>query len=389
MSQLFASPSTSIAAALDASGWFLNSGIQDRSQDPSLQGGVNAWFDLRSGAYSFIYGEITGYAVNAYLFFHQLTGSPEYLEAAKRSAEWLLNNAYAETGLMRNRVNQPGFQVAYYEDWIFMFDQWIMVYGLACAYQQIRDARYLNQAALTAKFLLAKTVREDGSFYPVWNVRDARPQATGDKWSRQSGTFHAKALMALQKLWELSGDSSYKIAGEKLAAWTLARQEKNGRYVTQDSNHSTHLHPHLYTLEGLFSWGVSRSDEACIESARRGVEWILKNALRNGFIYSFYEGSSFLPFVRADIQAQTLRMGTLLSARGAFMDQGALRAIAEKLRTYQMTAGPQKGGFLYGQEQDGSVMYHVNAWVTMFAAQALWLQEEGRQYAPQALNFFV
>ena len=389
MSQLFASPSASVSAAYDASVWFLNSGIQDRSPEPVLYGGVNAWFDMRSNAYSFIYGEITGYAVNAYLFFYQLTGKAEYLEAAKKSAQWLLKNAYPETGLVRNRVNQPGFEVSYFENWIFMFDQWIMVYSLACIFAQTKEVRFLDQAVLMAKFLLEKTSREDGSFYPVWDAKGAKPQAMGDKWSRQSGSFHAKALMALQKLWELTSDNSFLAAGEKLAAWTLARQQKDGRFVTQDSNNSTHLHPHLYTLEGLLSWGVSRSDEACIESARRGVEWILKNAFQNGFVYSFYDGSVFLPFVRADIQAQTLRMGAILSAQGVSLDQGALDAIAQKLRTYQVTAGPQKGAFLYGQEQDGSVMYHMNAWVTMFAAQALWLQEEGRQYAPQALNFFV
>jgi len=375
--------------ALAAAQWLLESGIQDKGPDRSTAGGVNAWYDLKSASYSFIYGEITGYAVNAYLFFHAATGKDAYLAAARRAADWLLLNSYPSLPLVRNRVNQPGFQVSYYDNWVFSFDQWVIVYGLACLAQVLGSGPYLERARALADFLLGKTARPDGSFYPVYDVEKKTVEAKGDKWSRQSGGFHAKALMALEKLRALTGETKYGAAAEKLAAWTLGVQQKDGRFITQDNEGSTHLHPHIYTLEGLLSIGLAQNNKSWIDAAERGIRWVLQHQNTDGGVYSFVKDGNFVPFIRADILAQALRVGAALRQNGCLEGaDNALQRLRQKLLSYQIVRGPQQGGFLYGQEQDGTIHYHVNAWVTMFAAQALAVADAGQADAYD-MAFFV
>lgn len=372
--------------------WLLNSGIQDVSAREDKRGGVNAWFDLRTQSYPFLYAEITGYAVNAYLYArsHLKTREDAYLKAARDAADWLIRQQFSQSGLVRTRVNHDHFQVAYFEDWVFTFDQWIILYGLACLGETSGEKSYAEHACRMADFLLSRTVRQDGLFYPVYHVGRDEPEATGDKWSRQSGGFHGKALMALDKLYQMTGKKAYADAAERLAASVLRLQQSSGRFITQDSEGSTHLHPHLYTIEGLLQHGLFNEAAEVLSAARRGVEWVLDGQHPDGRIDSFYKNDAFQPFTRVDVLAQTLRAASILKRHQALPGRDeALRRLREKLLSFQVVSGPHKGGFFYGQEQDGTIHFHLNAWVTMFAAQALWLSASDEPLPKSCVPFFI
>jgi len=377
--------------SLDAAGWLLTSGIQDLGPAPETKGGVNAWWDVRAESYSFIYGEITGYAVSAYLFFYEASQDKAFLQAAKRAGDWLLANGVEGCGLIKNRVNQPGFKVRYYDAWLFTFDQWISVYGLACLAEVTKETRYLDKAREMADFLIKNTARSDGAFEAVYDTAKKKALSSKDKWSRQSGGFHAKALMALLKLKELTGNPRYAETGRALAAWTLKNQLKSGRFVTQSSDRSTHLHPHFYTVEGLIAWGLAAKDSRILEAAVRAVDWAFRHQHADGRIDSFYKNDAFVPFVRCDIMSQALRTAAVLQQHRLWHPPaGSLEKLRDCILAHQVLAGSQKGGFLYGAEQDGTIHYHVNSWVTMFAAQAIWIYDViGRQKKHYKMNFFI
>ncbi len=377
--------------AIRAARWLLESGIQESGMDVRYRGGMYAWLDLKTAAYPFIYSEITGYAVNAYLFFYALTKDAKCLEAARLAADWLLAHRYSDSGLVRTRLNHPAFDQPYFENWTFTFDQWIIVYGLACLAEVTRESTYHEAARSMADFLLAQTVKPDGSFYPVYNVTRSRSEETNDKWSRESGSFHAKALMALAKLAALTQKSEYRGAADALCRWTMDRQQKDGRFITQQSDGSTHLHPHFYTLEGLLSYGLSEKKDAAISAARRGLEWALDLSGQNGQLYCFFSEGSFLPFILADNLTQALRVGAAMESHGLLEGRhAALEALHTRLLSFQLLAGREQGGFFYGQEENGQIHYHVNAWVTMFAAQALAVSEPmAAAHMPYDMSFFV
>ncbi len=356
--------------------WLRDSGIQIRSDQPSKEGGVASWYDLDRKSYPFIYAEITGYAVNAFLFQYRSTGDGTYKASAIRAGDWLLNNRCPLTGLVQTRYWLDDSKAPYFDQCFFMFDQWIIVYGLACLAEVTREARFLNGAVSIAKFLLGKTVREDGFFYPLFDSAQNRAVEFGDKWSRQAGSFHAKALMALAKLLALTGESCYRESADRLLAKTLSVQMADGRFVTQDNEGSTHLHPFLYTLEGLASYALSQKKKDLLKAVERGVRWILERQNSDGSVFCFFKDGQFKPFVRADVLSQTLRIASIVMQQGLLAGHSmALDKLRSKLETYQVSGGAQDGGFMYGQEENGSSHAHVNAWVTMFASQSLWVHD--------------
>lgn len=371
--------------------WLRDSGIQVRSDKPSTEGGVAAWFDLDRNSYPFIYAEITGYAVNAFLFQQEVTGDPSYLGSASRAGDCLLKNRCSKTGLVQTRYWLDETKAPYYDQCFFTFDQWIIVYGLACLAEVSQEPRFRDGAISIAKFLLAQTVRGDGFFYPLFDVAQQRAVEFGDKWSRQAGSFHAKALMALSKLASLTGDPLYRDRAERLLRKTLSVQSADGRFVTQDNEDSTHMHPFLYTLEGLASYALSEKKQEILPAVERGVRWILDRQNDDGSVYCFFKDGKLRPFIRADVMSQTLRMASVLMQQNLLTGYApSLEKLRKKLETYQVAEGTQAGGFMYGQEENGSSHAHVNAWVTMFASQAMCIHDGLRNSRPAYdMSFFV
>ena len=95
---------------------------------------------------------------------------------------------------------------------------------------------------------------------------------------------------------------------------------------------------------------------------------------------------------RVDVLAQTLRIGSILNMYTNAMQihQAQLEHVALRLSGRQVRDGSEKGAFIYGQEETGAIHEHANAWVTMFAAQALWLYDASqRDQTKYEFEFFI
>ena len=74
--------------ALAAGQWFLQSGIQEAN------GGVARYYRADLGQNAPISTEITGYSVSALAFLYRRTGDGQHLDAARRSARFLMDNVW-------------------------------------------------------------------------------------------------------------------------------------------------------------------------------------------------------------------------------------------------------------------------------------------------------
>ena len=95
---------------------------------------------------------------------------------------------------------------------------------------------------------------------------------------------------------------------------------------------------------------------------------------------------------RVDILAQALRVGSILLQHQRAVDlKNSLEKLKTKLLSFQIAGGSQQGGFWYGQEQNGTIHYHINSWVTMFAVQALSIATDtkDRHHSPYTGQFFI
>src|SRR5262249_25488699 len=157
-------------------------------------------------------------------------------------------------------------------------------YALASLAEASGDTGYLEKAEEVAGILLRRTVREDGFFFPVFDISKGTGEEPGGKWSRRVGSFHAKALLGLKKLEALTRKGKYRDFALKLFTKTLTLQQPDGRFTSLGNSIGTHLHPHLYTLEGLLSFGLAEKNDIALAAAEKGLKWVLDHQLADGAI---------------------------------------------------------------------------------------------------------
>jgi hypothetical protein len=85
-----------------AARWMLTSGIQ------ADNGGVHAWHDLKDGNNSYLYSEITGYAMTTLLFLFRLYKDEIFLEKARSAAKWIVDEALHSCGGVKTRLYKDG-----------------------------------------------------------------------------------------------------------------------------------------------------------------------------------------------------------------------------------------------------------------------------------------
>lgn len=384
-----------------ATRWLLESGIQNVTGCPTRIGGFNSWYDLDRGRFSFVYSEITGYALSALSDLFAREPRAEFLERAELGARWLRDHALHPCGGVKTRCyyDEDGDdQYSFDRELIYAFDNGMVVAGLVHLHLAGGETRHLELAARMARFLLDRLATEEGAFLPIFDPTAGRGHARPDKWSTRSGPYHAKLALGLTLLAETTGEEAFERAALDVCRWAMQRQDARGAFPNDPRSRVTHLHAHLYACEGILWLGVRRRLEELVEAAERGVRFALSPALRaedGGIVSEVTAAGERNEAQRCDVLAQALRLGCILAACGRLDggEQDRLSELHARLATYQLReAGPHYGGFLYGADLDGRPKRHVNSWCTMFALQAIRLYGELRAGAlnpDAALDRFV
>lgn len=349
-----------------ATQWMLNSGIQ------SKEGGFYAWYDLAKKSPSFVYSEITGYAITTLLFLKNVYSNDIYLEKAKKAASWIINRALQPSGAVRTRLYENDSLAdklySFSGENIFSFDSGMVLYGMINLYKSTKEKIFLEHSVKIADFLLDKMHKKDGSFYAIYNVNAKRAQESFDKWSNQSGSFHAKLGLGLVDMFDVTKNKKYLDVAAAVCEYALGNQEECGRFITNCADKTTNLHPHCYSVEGLLYVGAYLKSEKFIAAAKKAAVWIFDN-ISDGKIDELYnpKTNSFNNFQRLDALSQSLRLGAIFE-----MDRAKLDALRDFILEHQYlkSGSSQIGGFLYSKNAE-----HINCWCTMFALQALAIYE--------------
>ena len=123
------------------------------------------------------------------------------------------------------------------------------------------------------------------------------------------------------------------------------------------------LHPHLYAVEGLWAFGRATSDKSVLDRARQATEWAFQHLLPSGGLprYVNVADGSVGP-EQFDATSQLLRAAVLLE-----LDVD-LTPTVDRLRAVALPVPGQGRAMPYSADRE---LVHRNAWVSMFAAQAL------------------
>jgi hypothetical protein len=365
--------------------WLLYSGIQNLdSKLLEVKGGFNSWYDLDTKNYFYAYSEVAGYGISTLLFLNSLEDNNLYLLRSTLAAEWLLDKASHDKGGLKTRYyfdreNAPE-EYDFSSGVIHTFDNGIALNGLIDLYKKINEPRYLELGKKIGDFLVDVMQKKDGSLYASYSHKDEDFKDSYEKWSTQSGSFHAKVSLGLLKLEEIIKNNKYKEAAIKLCGNSLNLQEENGRFISYKLEKNTHLHPHCYSAEGLLFAGLYLGNEAYLKSSAKATEWALNIQLENGGIPSMYVNNRLIEYERSDVLAQVLRLGTIMLNLGLIDKRYEERL--EKLKDRLLIFGyksqdlKSNGGFLYGYDVDKNGLNidkknHLNSWCTIFSLQAL------------------
>ncbi len=344
-----------------ATDWMLNSGIQN--SDGEHKGGINSYHTEQG--YPYIYSEITGYGVSAFLYASEV--NRKLVERAKLAADWLIKKALMSSGGVRTRYYyQPTDNIYSFESGnSFPFDTAMGLYGLVMLYNSTRDEKLIEPIRRMADFIVSMQ-REDGTF-------DAYVTSTGekvtsyDKWSNQPSPFHSKLSLGLLEAGMLLDDENLVEAAIKVCERSMDFMD-NGRFITRANERMSDTHPNCYSAEGLLYSGMELERFDFMECAAFGVDSIVKRFY--GKLPCAFDDVITVDNMRIDTVAQTLRLSVILKKLD-LLKTDKMEQLYNTLVENQIVDGKQDGGFVYGTNDDGAVMNHPNSWVSMFALQAM------------------
>ena len=314
----------------------------------SESGAFCGWRDAGTGQLAFEYPEITGYLLTFVAGLPDLT--PDELAAARRGADWLVGRL--GRGDYSARSGWDGGAV-------YTFDLGMVASGLI-SFGRLHGDEYVETGMRVVRFLVSES--EAAGKVPAV----ARgPEAGHPGWATE-GRAHLLKLVQCLLLGDELGVIGARDWAKSLIGEAAVLQQSDGRFVTDPRDEVTMLHPHQYALEGLWIWGRATSEQSALERARRGVEWVLAHQLESGGFPRFVRVSNGEASPeQGDATAQVMRLRSLTLGLDTPIPE--LERAAERL-VGTMTVGSAERAAVY---QPSSSSSHENAWVTMFAAQAI------------------
>jgi hypothetical protein len=327
--------------------WFLHSGIQEPS------GGFSRYYRSEIQKNLPVSTEISAYAAKALLFLYRTTGEREYLEAARNTISFLINQAWDRT-LHLFPYEHPS-PTAESRALTYFFDSGIIIRGLVAYWQVEKDDRILDLATAAAHGMSAFWSGRD--YHPILTLPGQKPLARNAQWSSSPGCYQGKSALAWWELAAITGDEKLKRqyldlieSGMHTCRGFLAGADERLKVMDR-------LHAYSYFLEAL----SPLLDRADVVTTYRFVLDEAAQKLRE-----------LAPeFCRSDVYAQILR-ARVRASHVIPVDTAAASAEAAALVDFQVESEDPRfhGGFLFGR-RGGEASPHVNPVSTTFAIQAL------------------
>jgi hypothetical protein len=334
-----------------AGSWLLRSGIQE------LSGGFARFYRSEHEKNLPVSTEISGYAASALVFLYRNTKDAAYLDAARRTADFLVNQAWDES-LQIFPYEHPSpspdsSHLAYF------FDSGIIILGLLAVWRETNEDRLLEIAVAAARGMNAFQANRD--YHPIITLPRKKALARTARWSTSPGCYQTKSALAWWELAAITGEEKLKQnyldlieSGRHTCRGFLAGggTEKRDRIKIMDR-----LHAYCYFLEAL-SPLLGQAD--CVNTYRE----VMGETAR-------YLRELAPQFARSDVYAQLLR-ARVRASHVIPLDPIAAAEEASALAVFQAESDDPRidGGYYFGKRA-GAMSPHVNPVSTTFAIQSL------------------
>lgn len=308
----------SVDLALD---WLIHSGIYQ--EEGPAAGAVAQGYDWQLGEYTFLYCEITGYAISTFVAAYQWTHRPDFLEYAQRSAAFLMQAQQASppavAGAIPHSFSLPELQPRrkYYS-----FDAAMCLQGFCHLYEQAPDEALYTAACQLGDWLVNHMQQEKGAFLAHYDAEANEWEHSGLAFYDDYGALHAKHAISLLHLAAITHDARYTDSARRVLDWVLTLQQSDGAIQANAQQSNIVTHAHCYAMEGLLYGYHVLQDARYLQAAQRAGDWLLQACNRDGSISIEYKQrlhtmgrriiEKVFPKRVTDASAQAVRLWVLL-----------------------------------------------------------------------------
>jgi hypothetical protein len=366
--------------------WLLASDI--RIINGQNKGALFGWKNLNPVSFPFIYSEITGYGITAFLWIYSVLGDTIALQAAKDASQWIIKNLRSYLLVARPSASDKSEEAS---DLYYAFDNAMIMIGLLNLHKITKEPEILKIAEQMGKTIVDRFF--DGSkLIPRldrrFNTLNESKSNGLVKWSTISGSYHSKLSIGLLELSRLTNNNLYKQVSDAICNYAISLQKSSGQFLTNPGSDITYLHPHLYACEGLIYSGLSQSIDSHYSAGLKGIMWAITQTLTNkrgGLGATTRKDSA----EQSDCTAQLLRLLILCHSQiqnniDVYKLDKVINKLHSRLLDFYISTGESQGGFRYHLDLDS-----VCSWCTMFSMQALHLWKSGNSETTEWIDYFV
>ncbi len=270
--------------------WLSESDILNKDKAIASYGGVNNGYLWKERKYQYVYNEITGYSINAFLGISNFLKDERYLENSKDAADYLIKQQSTDPdsfdfGGISHSLMLPDLNVInnYYS-----FDNAVILHGMANLYKYSNDEKYKNACIRIADFLL-RLQKGNGSFYSYYDSNNNITEHPYDEFFYDNGCLHVKNAIGLMCMKEVLDKQNYFDAAVRLCRWGELLMGRDGLFWANPNKKYVFTHAHCYATEGyLWAYHLSQDDEYLAIALRAGNALInLQNS--DGSLFRIYK----------------------------------------------------------------------------------------------------
>ena len=356
-----------VRGLLLTSSWLTQSGIQE--QDELNLGGFYAWYSSIEHQYSYLYSEITGYALTCLLFLDRIIPSPIRQIAVEQAAFWLLDKVWVpdEGGYITKVFPQKNTT----QRQIFTFDTGMILNGFLHIYRETDNTFCLAVASRAVDFIMNRMGSPNSMPYPILDLETMQPMQNPSHWSTDIQPYLGKVAIGLLNYADATHSEKVRNYAASMLDWVACQAESHAEGAASRSDIAFHLHPTAYAVEALLVGAVVLDKQRLLNAALKTWRFIADHQLPNGgFPMLVGEGDNF---ERSDVCAQFIRAGYILEKLG-MLPETYVTSIDRALNrlTQLLCDRPDIHSF-------GSMLHSgperpersdPNSWCTMFAIQA-------------------
>lgn len=292
-----------------------------------FDGLAHSW-DVNSKQFVKPYPEVTGYVI-------------KYL--CDNSNGWEFENIInAKNELIKLQHRKGGYKTFFDDRFLYPFDTAQIMNGLISFYKKSPDDKLLQTILKGGDFLLYMQ-RNDGGFYPIYDVRfhiRRCPKNMYTLWNGPMSGINCKIIEVLDSYYNLTKDEKFIAAIKKATDYYL------------NAKPLVHTHPLGYWLEGLY-----QADQKDFVK-KYLADYVINRIENNGFIS--YDGKLDYSYMSGQIQ-----LGILLAKCGYTEEAIRIRNFARMVQENN-----ESGGIIQYATRDAGIDSHVhtevNSWGTKY-----------------------